>query len=180
MTRHSRVSPPSRAYSWSHTFTVFNSFPPRSGTQGHKSTVSCVMSLPRHWTIVTGYRSTVSRLTPFQDPVIGITCSQSPVDPTFHTLFLRSLVHSLQYKPPCQSRIVFKQPQSQAWPCSDVLRLESYVLSLRVNPISHTARGLTHYILPGWPPLETLYLWLIFAVSRVTHLPDSTWGHMWC
>ena len=111
MTRHSRVSPPSRAYSWGHTFTVFNSFPPRPGTQGHKSTVSCVMSLPRHWTIVTGYRSTVSRLTPFQDPVIGITCSQSPVDPTFHTLFLRSLVHSLQYNPPA-SPVLFSNNHS--------------------------------------------------------------------
>ena len=132
------------------------------------------MSLPRHWTC--GYRSTVSRLTSFPDPVIGITCSQSPVDPTFHTLFLRSLVHSLQYKAPCQSRIVFKHPQSQAWSCSDVLHLESYVHSLRVNLISHTAPGLTHYILPGWPPLKTLYLWLIFAVSRVTPPPRQYLG----
>lgn len=64
------------------------------------------MSLPRHW--ICGHRSTVSRLTPFPDPVIGITCSQSPVDPTLHTLFLRSLVHSIQYKAPCQSPYCFQ------------------------------------------------------------------------
>ena len=50
---------------------------PRPFTWCPMSTVSCVMSFPKLCTY--SHRSTGSMLTPFPDPVIWITCPQSPV-----------------------------------------------------------------------------------------------------
>ena len=119
-----------------------------------------------------GHMSTVSRVTPFQDPAPEVLCPQSPWWATSQIMYLGSDI-SLQGEPTPRTCTWDPIPQSPRWLWTGVTCPQYKVWPHLLYPIC----GITHPHSPGWHPPRPCTWDPMSTISRITldqgHMPSD-------